>query len=168
MKCKLSQFNWSINKMGHLIWEQFPVLPIFSVQQTVWQWQAVPQPQAAVEPLIFQQPREGVKVWNEGFPSGNQMMTSRSPRSASSSTGELNNIPDQSCISLQTTRAPWGGLRLVPWSRGRLVIFARCMVLVILLCVRLGRIFPWCQLSWCPFWYSMWSLCLIGSTRSCV
>lgn len=46
--------------------------------------------------------REGVKIWNEGFPSGNWMMTSRSLCSASSSTAELNNIPDQSHISVQT------------------------------------------------------------------
>lgn len=45
--------------------------------------------------------REGVKVLNEGFPSGNQMMTSRSLCSASS-TAELNNIPHQSSISVQT------------------------------------------------------------------
>lgn len=46
--------------------------------------------------------REGAKVWNEGFPSGNRMMTSRTLCSASSSTAELNNIPDQSRISVQT------------------------------------------------------------------
>lgn len=54
MKCKLFQFSSS--KMGHLIWEHFPVLPVSSVQQTVWKWQAVPQPGATPEPLGFPQP----------------------------------------------------------------------------------------------------------------
>lgn len=53
MKCKLFQFNSS--KIGHLIWEHFPVLPISLVQQTAWKWQAVPQPRGAAECLIFPQ-----------------------------------------------------------------------------------------------------------------
>lgn len=131
--------------MGHLIWELIPVLPISSVQQTAWKWQALSQPR--VPPSPSPSLRQGVKLWNEGFPSGNGVMTSRSLCSAPSSTTEVNNIPEQSRICVQTATGLRGeGPALFLLCR-EIGYFARCLALVILLCVRLWEFFPWCQLN---------------------
>lgn len=99
-------FQFSSSKLGHLIWELIPVLPISSFQQTAWKWQALSQPR--VPPSPSSSFRQGVKRWNEGFPSGNGVMTSSSLCSAPSSTTEVKNIPEQSCIGVQTALRPGG------------------------------------------------------------
>lgn len=143
MKCRLFQFNPS--KMGHLIRKHFPVLPISSVQQTVWEWQAMPQPRAAAEPLTFPQRELKMRVflletewWHPDL-------------SAQLLHPPLNWMTYQSshvflCRQLHSSTGRTEACSLVWRETG---YFARCMGvgLVISLFVRLGGFFPWCQLS---------------------
>lgn len=147
MKCKLFPFNSS--KMGHPIWEHFPVVPISSVQQTAWKWQAVPQPRAAAEPPISPQPEREWKFEMRVFLLETEWW--HPDRSAHLLHPSLNWITYQNshiflCRQLQISMGRTEVCCLVWRETG---YFGRCMglVLVILLCVRLVGIFPWCQLS---------------------
>lgn len=100
-----------------------------------WKWQALP-------PSPSSSLRQGVKLQNERFPSGNGVMTSRSLCSAPSSSTEVNNKPEQSGICVQS---PMGRALASFLQRGWLF----CQVLgfgYFALC-EMMRIFPWCQLN---------------------
>lgn len=135
-------FQFSSSKMGHLIWELIPVLSISSIQQTVGKCQALSQPR--VPPSPSSSLRQGVKLWNEGFPSGNGVMTCRSLCSAPSSTTEVNKIPEQSCICVQTATEPLGRAQACFLLWREVGYFARCLGLVICF---VWEFFLWLQLN---------------------